>query len=88
METRAATVRYENIKAGDKIEFVCGKQKFSKIAKKVKVYKSIAALVRAYGFKIINPNIGSAKELRELYYTFPGYREKIKKSGLIAIELK
>ncbi|MCL4403801.1 hypothetical protein M1432_00385 [Patescibacteria group bacterium] len=88
IETRAATVKYENIQAGDKIEFVCGKGRFSKTAKRVVVYKSIAAIVRAYGFKAINPKVDSAKELRELYYTFPGYRDKIKKKGLIAIELK
>ncbi len=76
METRAATVRYENIKVGDTIEFICGKQKFRKVARKVKIHKNIEALVKAYGFKAINPNVNSTKELRELYYTFPDYHDK------------
>ncbi len=65
VETRAATVRYKSIKAGDKIEFLCGKQKFAKIARKVKVYKnqrgfgSMAAWLTVPGINAIkNPETG------------------------------
>ena len=34
------------------------------------------------------PDISSVKELRDAYYSYPNYKEKIKKFGLIALELK
>ena len=36
VETRAATVKYKNIKEGDEVVFVCGKDKFSKQVGSVK----------------------------------------------------
>ncbi len=88
VETRAATERYRKIKTGDIIKFVCGKDGFEKQVSKAEVFKTIRALLRVYGVKEINPSIDSEKELRELYNTFPSYREKIKKCGLIALELR
>lgn len=87
VETRAATARYKNIKKGDALTLVCGKDKFQKIIKTVKTFKTIRALLKKYKPSEINPNLKSAKELEEMYNSFPGYREKIKKSGLIALEL-
>ena len=34
VETRAAIERYAQIKKGDKLIFVCGKERFSKVVKK------------------------------------------------------
>ena len=88
VETRAATERYQNIKAGDILVLSCGKQKFEKKVKKAKIFKSIKALTTAYSIKKIMPDIASEKELRNAYYSYPSYKEKIKKFGLIALELK
>lgn len=88
VETRAATVKYQNIKAGDTLVLVCGKDRFEKKVKAVKVYKSIAALVKKYKPGEIIPGLKTAKELEAAYYSFPGYKEKIAKVGLLALELK
>ena len=88
VETRAATERYRNIKDGDLIVLVCGKERFEKIVKKAKIFKTIKALVGAYPIKKIMPNISTEKELQEAYYSYPDYKEKIKNFGLIALELK
>lgn len=88
VETRAATERYRNIKIGDTVKLICGKNSFEMKVKKVKIFKTIIAILRDYKIKQINPNVESEKELRKMYYSFTGYRDKIRKYGLIAIELK
>lgn len=87
VETRAATHKYNNVKAGDKIRLVCGKSSFQKSAKKVRVFKTIELLLQIYPVKDINPNISSKEELMKMYYSFPGYRQKIEQYGILAIEL-
>lgn len=88
VETRAATEKYKNIKDGDMVVLVCGKERFEKKIRKAKIFKSIASLVKNYSLKSIMPNISSAKELEQAYYSYPNYGEKIKKYGLIALELE
>jgi ASC-1-like (ASCH) protein len=87
VETRAATVKYAGIKAGDMVEFICGKDKFTKPVKCAGIFKSITDLVKKYKPEEINPNIKTIDELEKMYYSFPGYKEKIEESGIIAIEL-
>ncbi len=88
IETRAATERYKNIQIGDTIVLVCGKEQFAKKVKKAKIFKSIGSLIEAYPIKKIMPNLSGEKELQKAYYSYPNYKEKIKRSGLIALELK
>ncbi len=63
VETRAATERYRDIKDGDVIVLVCGKNRFEKKIKKAKFFRTIKALTKTYSFKKIMPNISSEKEL-------------------------
>lgn len=88
VETRAATEKYKDIKEGDLIVLVCGKDRFGKTVKKATIFKSIKPLVKAYPIKKIMPHISTEKELQRAYYSYPNYKEKIKKFGLIALELK
>jgi len=88
VETRAATERYYKIKVGDILVLSCGKNKFKKKIFKVRIFKTISGLLKRYKVRQINPYLKTLKELEEMYYRFPGYKEKIKKSGLIAMELK
>ncbi|MEK7151604.1 MAG: ASCH domain-containing protein [Patescibacteria group bacterium] len=88
IETRAATIKYRNIEAGDIVILSCGKDKFSKTVAAVNVFKTISALLKKYKVKEINPGVESEGELRDIYYSFPGYKEKIRDNGLVALELK
>lgn len=87
VETRAATERYKDIKAGDTLVLVCGHERFKKIVKKSRIFKSITAMLRVYSLKKIMPEALSEKDLRDAYYSYPSYKEKIKKFGLIALEV-
>ncbi|MDP3697763.1 MAG: hypothetical protein Q8R55_07190 [Candidatus Taylorbacteria bacterium] len=87
VETRAGSPRYFDIKEGDILVFVCGKNKFEKKVKKVRKFKSISALHKIYKPVEINPKTTTIAESEKMYHSFPGYKEKIKKYGLIALEL-
>lgn len=88
IETRAASTMNRSIKIGDKLVLVCGKEKIERNAKRVKIFKTIPALLKKYKPQQIHPGARSEKEITKIYYSFPEYREKIKKYGLIAIELE
>ncbi|MDD5145585.1 MAG: hypothetical protein PHF44_01965 [Candidatus Pacebacteria bacterium] len=88
VETRAATTKFLNLKRGDGLRFVCGKDRFEKQVKKFAIFKSIDELVKKYKVKEINPFICSSEDLKKMYYSFPNYKEKIKKYGIIALELE
>lgn len=87
IETRAATAKYRFIKSEDTVRLVCGKSKFIKKVWAVRKFRSIKAILKKYKPKEINPKAKSSRELEKIYYSFPGYREKIKKYGLVAVEL-
>jgi len=87
-ETRAATKKFKNICVGDRLVLVCGKQKFEKTVKAARHFKTIKAMLKKYNIGQINPWVSTEKELTQIYHKFPGYKEKIKKYGLIAFELK
>lgn len=88
VETRAAIPRYRNIGRGDIVVFTCGKDKYEKKVKQARVFKSITIMLNKYKVKLIAPGLSSVKELRNMYYSFPNYREKLKKFGIIAWELE
>ncbi|OGN03461.1 MAG: hypothetical protein A2651_01680 [Candidatus Yanofskybacteria bacterium RIFCSPHIGHO2_01_FULL_42_12] len=87
IETRAATTKYRDIKKGSLLVFVCGKEKFEKTVKKAKIFKTISSMVKVYPPNKIMPDISSVRELRKAYFSYPRYKEKIKKFGLVALEL-
>ena len=87
VETRAASERYNDIKAGDTVVLVCGKERFGKKVKKARIFKTIGALLKAYPLKKIMPELSSEKEWRQELYSYPDYKNKIKKYGIIALEL-
>lgn len=87
VETRAATERYRDIKAGDILRFKCGADVFECRVRRAAIFKTITALVKKYGVRPLNPQCKSEKDLRAMYASFPGYSDKIKRYGLIALEL-
>lgn len=88
IETRAVTKKYRSIQKGDILVFVCGKSRFKKQIRSVEHFSSIRSLVKKYRSSTINPIAHSEVELRKIYYTYPNYREKIKKEGIIAWTLE
>jgi len=88
IETRAAIANYRKIGRGDTIVFVCGQKKIKKEVAQAELYKTIGALFKHYKIKDIFPSLATISEVRRTYYSFPNYREKLKKYGLIAWRIK
>lgn len=88
IETRAASERYKKLRVGDELVFVCGKNKFQRKIKKITFFKSIAGMLKVYRVKDIMPDRNTKKDLEKAYHSYPSYKGKIKKHGLIALELK
>lgn len=87
VETRAATVKYQNIKPGDILVIVCMPDKIEKTVVSVKQFKSIEEMFAAVDLKTVNPFAVDIAEARAVYYSFPGYKQKIEQYGLIAFGL-
>jgi len=88
VETRAATPKYMKVRVGDVLTLVCGKKRLKKKVKKAEHFKTINAVMKKYRPEEINPKANSLREIRETWYSFPNYREKIKKFGLVLWQLK
>jgi ASC-1-like (ASCH) protein len=84
IETRAATEKYRKIQKGDSLIFVCGKERLEKKIKKVEIFKSLDAMFKAVNPKHIMPSLSTTAEMTKAYYSYPEYKEKIKKFGIIA----
>lgn len=87
IESRAATPKYRDIQAGQSVTIVCGRDSFTKTVKAVRYYQTAQELLQAEGFKNVLPDSASAEAAEQVYYTFPGYKEKIAEHGLVALEL-
>lgn len=88
VETRAATVRNTKIQVGDEVVFVCGKQKLEKTVGKISKYRTVKDMLKQYKVKDIAPGLKTEDELRDMYFAWPSYRDKIKEYGIVALELK
>jgi len=88
VETRAATTKYLPIKTGDTLVLVCDGKKLTKKIKKVTHFKTVAAVIKKYRPGLINPGARTLKEMEMMYYSYPGYQEKIQQFGILAFELE
>ncbi|MBI3259426.1 MAG: hypothetical protein HYZ54_08150 [Ignavibacteriae bacterium] len=88
VETRAASAQYQDIKKGDILAIVCGKQKVTKQVKRTRHFKTIESMLKAVPLKKIMPSVKSIANARKIYYGYQDYKDKIKKFGLVALELK
>ena len=87
IETRAASERYKHIKKGDVVVIVCGSAKLRKRVTRVRHFTSIGSMLKAIPLKRIMPSVVSIAAARKIYYGYPGYKEKIRANGLVALEL-
>ncbi len=88
IETRAATVKYKNIKVGDTLTFTCDGDHFTKTITKRYHWPSVDKMVREVPFKRVMPNVQSISEMKAMYDSYPDYTEKIALYGLFGWGLK
>ncbi len=87
IETRACSPKYRKVKAGEILVLSCAGEKFERKIKKVFYFTSIKEILKKYTPNQINPAVHTEQEITQAWHSYPGYKEKIKKFGLIAFEL-
>jgi ASC-1-like (ASCH) protein len=87
IETRAATAKYTSIKAGDELTFTCGYSEITKIVTKVEHFNSLEEMFSALPLNQILPSAKNIDDAQKVYSSFPGYKEKIETSGILAFHL-
>lgn len=88
VETRAATVRYQNYIRGDQIKFVCGQESVTKKISAVSHFPTIVSLFKKISLSAVMPEAKTVAEATKIYYRFSSYKEKITKFGLVAFFLE
>jgi ASC-1-like (ASCH) protein len=86
IETRAATSKYKHMQAGETVMFVCDGETFERAVSKISHFDSISSLLKAYPPGSINPKARTEEEITAMYHSFPGYEEKIRSCGIVALE--
>ena len=85
VETRANTVKYQNYEVGDILVIKCGSESVEKTINKIEHYVSVEALIKSIGLKNVMPLFeGNTKDAEAIWNSFPGYKAKIAKYGLVA----
>lgn len=87
IETRASTIKYRSIKQGDKLTFVCGHAEITKSVVKVEHYNSLDEMLEALQLGQILPSAKNIEDAKKVYFSFPGYKEKIEAGGILAFHL-
>ncbi len=88
IETRAATDKYRKVKEGDILIFVCSGERLEKQIIKVEYFQGIDEMVKVIDFKKVMPFVNSVEEMKQVYFSFPNYEEKISQFGLAVFYLK
>jgi ASC-1-like (ASCH) protein len=88
IETRAGTEKFTQLKKGDKVLLICGNDQTEKMIQNVERFESIDHLLSKYEPQDINPKISTREDLIKWYHSFPNYKEKIEKYGLVAMEFE
>lgn len=87
IETRAATPKYRAVRTGDNLEFLYGQTRLVRKVKKTLRFKSVEEMIEKIGWVKVMPFARDPEAVKRAYFSFPGYREKIGRFGLVAFFL-
>ena len=87
-ETRAGSPSFQGLKIGDELVLSCSGESFKKKIKKVLNFSSVKDIFDNYDIKKVMPKVKTLADAEKAYYSYPGYKEKIKKYGILAFELE
>lgn len=77
---------FGNVQKGDMLLFMCGKSRLKKKVKKVQKFRTIEEFFKKVNQKLVWPHllVRTLENIKKQYYVYPGYRERIRKYGLVA----
>ncbi len=88
IETRAGSERYRKVESGDQLTIICGKERIIKSVGKVHYFRTLDSLLNKLPLKKIMPDIKTKVEAKKKWYSYPGYKERIREFGIVGWELK
>ena len=77
---------FSHVKKGDTLLFICGKARLRKKVKKVQRFRTVEVFFKKVNQKLVWPHLKerTLENIKKQYYIYPGYKERIKKYGLVA----
>lgn len=89
VEGRINSPKFKDLKPGMTIRFTCINTNETIVCtvQAIHVYTNFTEMLQSAGVENMLPGISSITEGVELYESFPGYREDVKKFGALAIKI-
>ena len=87
VEVRGGGPKYEHVVTGDTIEFTCGKDRVERKVKNLHHFKNIDDMLKVFSVQYIDPSASTKEDLQKMYDSFPNYKERLAKYGLLVFEL-
>lgn len=87
IETRANTEKYQTIDNGDAIMFSCGSDVFTKKVVRKYHWLTIEEMLEDVPLFKVMPDLTSIEQVRDRYNSYPSYDVKLKKYGILGLEL-
>jgi ASC-1-like (ASCH) protein len=84
IETRAGSVAYQKIQEGDTLVLLWCGERIEKVVKKREHFDSVQSVFESPDFADILLGVTTLGEAEKIYYSFPGYKERIAKHGILA----
>jgi len=77
---------FGSVQKGDTLLFMCGKARLRKKIIKVSKFLSVEKFFKEVNQKLVWPHmpVRTLENIKKQYYVYPGYRERIRKYGLVA----
>ena len=89
VEGRPNSLKFKDLRSGDKISFICvsTNELIYCTVVAVRVHRSFYEMLQAHGLQNMLPGVTDIQQGVAVYENFPGYREKVKNNGAIAIKI-
>ena len=88
VEGRINKGKFQKINKGDLVSFCSGDNRLSARIVEKKIYKSFENMINQEGISSLLPDVSSVEQGIEIYNSFPGYQEEVKKYGCVAFRLQ
>lgn len=78
---------FGSVQGGDTLLFMCGKSRLRKKVKKIKKFRTVEEFFKKVNQKLVWPHLSvrTLENIKRQYYVYPGYRERIRQHGLVAL---
>lgn len=90
VEARINSLKFKDLHSGDQISFTCNVTHEVILCRvqEIIVYVSFFEMIQEQGLQNMLPDVATIAQGVAIYESFPGYKEKVKNNGVLAIKIK